>query len=202
MASPPPRHVTDRAFQSLGDLIKLLPSGTVFLFQFLAPLLSNDGRCPSAANKWLLATLLTACGLSCCFSSFTDSYVADDGRVYYGIATRRGLWSFSDPAAASRDLSAYRLKVGDFAHAFLTLVVFAAVALLDSDTVRCFYPAAEAEAGILLSVLPPVVGGLATSMFVMFPNERHGIGYPPPTPAPESGLAKSDSRRAPLSEHN
>jgi len=35
----------DRVFKGVGDLIKLLPSGTVFLFQFFSPLLTNNGQC-------------------------------------------------------------------------------------------------------------------------------------------------------------
>ncbi|XP_020598957.1 uncharacterized protein LOC110038453 [Phalaenopsis equestris] len=169
---------SDRAFKGLGDLIKLLPSGTVFLFQFLNPLLTNNGHC-STVNKYLSGALLAICGFSCCFSTFTDSYVTADGRVYYGIATRTGLWTFSDPNASQRDLSKYKLRIGDFVHAFLSIVVFGAIALLDLDTVRCFYPAAEGEEKILMRVLPTVVGGVASTIFVAFPNERHGIGYPP-----------------------
>ncbi|PKU73892.1 protein DMP2 [Dendrobium catenatum] len=171
---------SDRAFKSLGDLIKLLPSGTVFLFQFLNPLVTNNGHC-STVNKYLSGALLAICGFFCCFSTFTDSYVGSDGRVYYGIATRTGLWTFSDPDAAGRDLSKYKLRAGDFVHAVLSVVVFAVVALLDADTVRCFYPAAEAEEAVLVKVLPTVVGGMVSTVFVAFPNQRHGIGYPPAT---------------------
>ncbi|VAI91414.1 unnamed protein product [Triticum turgidum subsp. durum] len=160
MAAPAPRSVgvAERALRGVADLIKLLPSGTVFMFQFLA-----------------------LCGAFCAFSSFTDSYVGSDGRVYYGVVTRRGMRTFSaDPdAGAARDLSGYRLRAGDFVHAALSLIVFATLALLDRDTVSCLYPALEAGERTMMAVLPPVVGGVASYAFMMFPNNRHGIGYQP-----------------------
>ncbi|KAJ6803711.1 uncharacterized protein M6B38_189550 [Iris pallida] len=168
--------IGDRAFKGLADLIKLLPSGTVFIFQFLNPLLTNKGQCHTV-NKYLSGVLLALCGFSCCFSSFTDSYVGSDGRLYYGLVTKEGLWSFSDRDAGEEDLSKYRLRLGDFAHAALSLVVFAVISLLDSNTVDCFYPSFEANEKVLLMVLPTVVGGLASSVFMVFPNDRHGIGY-------------------------
>lgn len=76
------------------------------------------------------------------------------------------------------DLSAYKLRVGDFVHAFFSMIVFAVVSLLDSNTVRCFYPAFESTEKVLLMVLPPVIGTVAGTVFVVFPNKRHGIGYP------------------------
>ncbi|XP_072968110.1 protein DMP2 isoform X2 [Typha angustifolia] len=76
----------DKAFKGVGNLIKVLPSGTVFIFQFLNPLLTSNGKCHTF-NKFLTGALLILCGLSCFFSSFTDSYKGSDGKIYYGIAT-------------------------------------------------------------------------------------------------------------------
>lgn len=98
-----------------------------------------------------------------------------------------GLWSFLDPEASKKDLSRYKLRFGDFAHALLALVVFAAIAMLDSNIVDCLYPSFKKNEQTLLSVLPTVVGGLASAVFVVFPNNRHGIGYPP-TPAQEASV--------------
>lgn len=171
--------MADRALRGMADLIKLLPSGTVFLFQFLTPLVTNNGHC-TTFNKVLSGALVALCGGFCAFSSFTDSYVGSDGRVYYGVVTRRGLRTFSpDPDASSRDLSAYRLRAGDFVHAALSLLVFATIALLDADTVACLYPALEVSERTMMAVLPPVVGGAAGYVFMVFPNNRHGIGYQP-----------------------
>ncbi|KAH7676838.1 Protein DMP protein [Dioscorea alata] len=176
------RSIGDLTFKGFGDLIKLLPTGTVFLFQFLNPLLTNAGHC-NTFNKYLSGLLLFVCSFSCCFSSFTDSYTGSDGKVYYGIVTKKGMWSFSDPNARSIDLSKYKLRFGDFVHSSLALVVFAVIALLDNNTVSCFYPSLETQEKTLMTILPTIVGGLSSFVFMLFPNNRHGIGYPATQPA-------------------
>ncbi|KAF5203799.1 hypothetical protein FRX31_006609 [Thalictrum thalictroides] len=164
----------DKTFSGVANLIKLLPTGTVFLFQFLNPVLTNNGNCHTV-NKYLTGALLSVCGFSCCFSSFTDSYIDEDGVTHYGIATKNGIW----PSSGTTNSSAYKLRVGDFVHAVFSLLVFAVVVLLDPNTVECYYPSFESNQKMLLMVLPPVVGALSSSVFVMFPNNRHGLGYPP-----------------------
>uniref|UniRef100_A0A5B7BBK5 DUF679 domain membrane protein 2 n=1 Tax=Davidia involucrata TaxID=16924 RepID=A0A5B7BBK5_DAVIN len=171
----------EKTLTSAGNLIKLLPTGTVFLFQFLSPVLTNNGHCGHAINKYLSAILIGVCGFSCCFSTFTDSYTDSDGNTHYGIATRKGLWwpsSTSSTDSALVDLSSYKLRFGDFVHALFSLVVFAVVVLLDTNTVNCFYPSFESSQRVLLMALPPAIGAVSSSVFVMFPNNRHGIGYP------------------------
>ncbi|XP_009369066.2 protein DMP2-like [Pyrus x bretschneideri] len=165
----------DRTFTGAGNLIKLLPTGTVFLFQFLNPVLTNNGSC-TALNKYLSAILIVLCGFSCCFASFTDSYTGSDGKTHYGVATCKGLWPSTN--SNSVDLSAYKLRIGDFVHAFFSLIVFAVLSLLDTNTVRCYYPGFESTEKTLLLVLPPIIGTIAGTVFVVFPNNRHGIGYP------------------------
>ncbi|CAA0824994.1 DUF679 domain membrane protein 2 [Striga hermonthica] len=165
---------TQSTLTGIGNLIRLLPTGTVFLFQFLNPLLTNNGHC-HVINKYLSAILITICAFSCCFASFTDSYTDDQGNPHYGIATKNGLWP---KTSSGPDLSAYKLRFGDFVHAFFSLVVFGVVALLDPNSVECFYPSFESTQKVLLMVLPPVLGTVSSSIFVMFPNNRHGIGYP------------------------
>ncbi|KAM1387791.1 hypothetical protein ACFX2I_015994 [Malus domestica] len=169
------KSVKDKTLTGAGNLIKLLPTGTVFLFQFLNPVLTNNGKC-TAVNKYLSAILIGVCGFSCCFSSFTDSYEGSDGQTHYGVATCKGLWPST--SSNSVDLSAYKLRFGDFVHAFFSLIVFAVVSLLDANTVRCYYPGFESTEKVLLQVLHPVIGAIAGTVFVMFPNKRHGIGYP------------------------
>ncbi|XP_022138123.1 uncharacterized protein LOC111009371 [Momordica charantia] len=157
-----------------GNLIRLLPTGTVFLFQFLSPVLTNSGHC-EPINKSLSAALIALCGLSCFLSSFTDSYTGDDGAVHCGFATPTGMWPAPDSKAV--DLSPYKLRAGDFVHATFSALVFGALVVLDSDTVRCFFPSFAAADKMLVQVLPPVVGAVSSAVFVMFPNTRHGIGY-------------------------
>ncbi|XP_010548895.1 PREDICTED: uncharacterized protein LOC104820226 [Tarenaya hassleriana] len=167
------KSIRDKTFSGVGDLIKLLPTGTVFVFQFLNPVLTNNGHC-SLVNKYLTGALIVVCAFSCCFSCFTDSYRTADGTLHYGIATVKGLW----PNSSSADLSGYRLRVGDFVHAFFSLVVFSVISLLDSNTVNCFYPAFASAGKLFLMILPPVIGAISGVVFTVFPSKRHGIGYP------------------------
>ncbi|XP_058076424.1 protein DMP2-like [Magnolia sinica] len=170
--------IRDKTLNGVGNLIKVLPTGTVFLFQFLSPVLSNYGHC-STINKYLTGALLTVCGFSCCFASFTDSYKASNGKIYYGIATKNGMWTFSDSNSGSVRLSSYKLRFSDFVHAAFSLIVFAVVALMDPNTVSCYYPSFESTQKAVLMALPLVVGVISSSVFTVFPNKRHGIGYPP-----------------------
>lgn len=75
----------------------------------------------------------------------------------------------------------YKLQFGDFVHAFLSLAVFGVVAVLDTNTVTCFDPAMLMQQKMMLQVLPPVIGTVSSSVFMVFPCNRHGIGYPPST---------------------
>jgi hypothetical protein len=159
----------------IGSLIKLLPTGTVFLYQFLNPVVTNSGQCKTS-NKTLTSILLVICGFNCFFSTFTDSYTGTDKKRHYGIVTTKGLWP--SPEANTVDLSKYRLKGSDFVHAALSLLIFALLGLLDTNTVQCFYPSFESTQKQLLQILPPVIGVFVGWVFVIFPQQRHGIGYP------------------------
>ncbi|KAF8027842.1 hypothetical protein BT93_E0693 [Corymbia citriodora subsp. variegata] len=169
--------IRDATFASLGNLIKLLPTGTVFMFQFLNPLLTNNGHCHTF-NKYLSGLLIGACGFSCAFSCFTDSFTGSDSLTHYGIATAKGLWPVSAEYSGRVDLSKYKLRAGDFVHALLSTMVFAVVSLLDPNTVDCFYSSFESKQKVLLMALPPVIGAASSAVFMAFPNKRHGIGYP------------------------
>ncbi|XAR54607.1 hypothetical protein NMG60_11029824 [Bertholletia excelsa] len=168
--------LTDTTFRGLANLIKLLPTGTVFIYQFLNPVLTNNGQC-QAVNKYLSSILFVLCGFSCFLSSFTDSYQGSDGRTHYGFATPSGFYPAI--AAESVDLKSYRLQLADFVHASLSLVVFTVLALLDGNTVRCFYPSFESSQKALIMAVPPVLGTVAGVVFMIFPTTRHGIGYRP-----------------------
>ncbi|XP_031252067.1 protein DMP2-like [Pistacia vera] len=180
--------ISDKTFTGLGNLIKLLPTGTVFVFQFLNPVLTNNGNC-STVNKYLTSFLIGLCGLSCALSCFTDSYKGSDGKTHYGFVTTTGLWPSTN--AGSVDLSKYKLRFGDFVHAFFSIIVFGVVSLLDSNTVECFYPSFESSEKILLMVLPPVIGVISGGVFMAFPNTRHGIGYPSSSSSDSSSEDKS-----------
>ncbi|KAL8196182.1 hypothetical protein R6Q57_025182 [Mikania cordata] len=166
----------NKTLSGVGNLIKLLPTGTVFMFQFLNPVLTNNGHC-TTLNKYLSSVLITLCGLSCIFSSFTDSYQDESGTTRYVIVTPHGLCPAPESASCV-DVSKYKLRFGDFVHAAFGAVVFAVVALLDDNTVECLYPAFETNEKMLMMAVPPVIGAVSGSVFMLFPNTRHGIGYP------------------------
>ncbi|KAL8161931.1 hypothetical protein V2J09_013420 [Rumex salicifolius] len=171
-----PSTTTEKTLAGIGNLIKLLPTGTVFAFQFLSPLVTNNGHC-HPVNKALTGILLAVCGFSCAFSCFTDSYTGPDGARHYAVATRKGLWP-SPEETAGFDSSRYRLRPGDFVHAFFAIIVFCVLVVLDKNSVECFVPGLEASNGMMLMVLPPAVGTVASTVFAAFPTTRHGIGYP------------------------
>ncbi|PIA39363.1 hypothetical protein AQUCO_02600073v1 [Aquilegia coerulea] len=172
------QQVSQTTVQGLGNLVKLLPSGTFFLFIALNPAFTNNGECRTG-NKYLTAIFLSLCVFASCFSWFTDSYIDKNGKVQYGIVTRKGLYPLTDSDSSAVNLSAYKRSLGDFVHAFLSVIVFILLALLDRNTVECFYPSFESSQKQLIMALPPVVGAIASSAFVLFPNKRNGIGFPP-----------------------
>ncbi|XP_038881959.1 protein DMP2-like [Benincasa hispida] len=167
--------LNQKTLTGAGDLIKILPTGTVFLFQFLSPVLTNSGRC-EPVNKVLVLILVILCGLSCYLSSFTDSYVGSDGTIQWTIVTPSGMWPMP-PTSVSLDLSAYKLRLGDFVHATFSAAVFAILVVMDSNMMQCFFPSLGEQHKVLVQVLPPVVGAVSSVLFVTFPNTRHGIGY-------------------------
>jgi len=176
---PPQRSALSRALTSTANLANLLPTGTLLAFNLLAPTFTNHGAC-DATTALLTRGLLAVLALSCALASFTDSLRGPDGRVYYGVATLRGLWLVDYPPGAPPpgDTSRYRLAFVDFLHAALSVAVFGVVAARDKNVVRCFYPAPPKETEEVLDILPLGVGVLCSLLFVAFPTRRHGIGYP------------------------
>ncbi|GMI70358.1 DUF679 domain membrane protein 2, Arabidopsis thaliana DUF679 domain membrane protein 2 [Hibiscus trionum] len=160
----------------MGNLVKFLPTGTVFVFNFLNPIFTDYGNCKNQLNKPLAAVLIALCGFSCTFSCFTDSYKDGDGKTRYGIVTFKGLWPCRP--SESVKLSSYKLRFSDLVHAFFSSIVFAVLVLLEPNTVKCFYPSLSksSRALICLTVLPPITL-LVSLAFICFPNKRHGIGY-------------------------
>lgn len=160
-------------------LANLLPTGTLLLFQVLCPLVTNNGHCDHA-RRYMTAILLACCGLSGFLASFTDSFRGSNGKIYYGFATLKGLYTFEyvSPGSGPPDPAEYKLRAVDFVHAFLSLLVFSAIALYDKNVVGCFYPAPEVETEEILGVLPVAIGLVSTMLFVAFPTTRHGVGFP------------------------
>ncbi|XP_007025538.2 PREDICTED: uncharacterized protein LOC18596785 [Theobroma cacao] len=167
-----------QTFQSTAHLANLLPTGTVLAFQLLSPIFTNQGNCDSVSRS-MTAGLILLCGLSCFLMSFTDSFRDKNGTVCYGFATFYGLWVIDGSITLPPELAAkYRLHFIDFMHAFMSILVFAAVALFDQNVVSCFYPTPSDQAQEILTALPVGIGVLCSMLFVVFPTTRHGIGFP------------------------
>ncbi|KAJ0244618.1 Protein DMP5 [Hirschfeldia incana] len=177
------RSVSQRAMSntltSAANLSNLLPTGTLLAFQLLTPVFTSNGVCDHA-TRLLTAVLLFLLAASCFISSFTDSVKADDGTVYYGFVTFNGMWvvDYPDPAGLGLpDLSKYRMRVVDWIHATLSVLVFGAVALRDKYVTDCFYPSPEEETKHVLDIVPVGIGVICSLLFTVFPTRRHGIGY-------------------------
>ncbi|KAL3519820.1 hypothetical protein ACH5RR_017969 [Cinchona calisaya] len=167
-----------QTFESTAHLANLLPTGSVLAFQLLSPIFTNQGNCDAVCRS-LTAVLIALCGLSCFLLSFTDSFKDQKGNLCYGFATLHGLWIIDGSATIPPDLAAtYRLKFIDFVHAFMSILVFAAVALFDQNVVNCFYPMPSDETKELLTAVPVGIGVICSLLFVAFPTKRHGIGFP------------------------
>ncbi|KAK4438357.1 protein DMP3 [Sesamum alatum] len=176
---PPPRpsqSMLSQALESSAHLANLLPTGTLLAFQLLTPVFTNNGTCDMVTRHMTLG-LLFLLALSCFLASFTDSIRASDGQVYYGFATSGGMWLF-DASGPPPELSKYRLRLVDFVHAVLSVLVFVAVTLRDKNVVSCLYPSPGHEAQEVLDIVPMGIGLISSLLFVIFPTKRHGIGYP------------------------
>mgnify|MGYP004713511795 FL=1 len=126
----------------------------------------------------MTAILLSLCALSCFILSFTDSFKDEKGKVFFGFATFKGFYPI-DRTVTISPAEAAKKKIGpfDFLQAFLSMLVFATIALLDKNIVDCFYATPSVEIKEVLSVLPVANGVVCSMLFVAFPTQRHGIGF-------------------------
>ncbi|CAL5183488.1 unnamed protein product [Lathyrus oleraceus] len=165
-------------FQSTAHLANLLPTGTVLAFQLLSPIFTNIGNCDSV-SKSMTSVLVTLCGASCFLLNFTDSFRDSKGNICYGFATFKGLWIIDGSTKLPPQVSEkYRIRFIDFMHAMMSILVFAAIALFDQNVVNCFFPEPSNEIQEILTALPVAIGVFCSMLFVAFPTERHGIGFP------------------------
>ncbi|GMP74752.1 hypothetical protein CsSME_00032074 [Camellia sinensis var. sinensis] len=146
-------------------LANLLPTGSVLTFQILSPVFTHEGKCCSFISQSMTLCFLGICGLSCFLVCFTDSFKDERGKVQYGLATWRGLWVIDGSVTIPAEEAA-------------KCIVFSAVALFDQNVVKCFYSNPSDEAKELLETLPIGVGVICSRLFVAFPTNRHGIGFP------------------------
>ncbi|GKB11595.1 DMP10-like protein [Tanacetum coccineum] len=185
-------HPVHKTLASAANLANLLPTSTVLAFRALTPSFTNRGTTCLPANRYLTSSLVSISALICFLSSFTDSFMdPTDGKLYYGIATFKGLYLFNYGTNHSCDdqleagesgedddgLNKYKINGIDIVHAFVSLIVFLVFAMSDTDVQSCMFPESGANLNVLLMNLPLGVGILASFVFTIFPTTRRGLGY-------------------------
>nr|XP_043639675.1 protein DMP10-like [Erigeron canadensis] len=187
-------HPVHKTFAAANNLANLLPTSTVLAFRALTPSFTNRGTTCLPANRYLILSLTGVSAFLCFLSSFTDSFIdPSDGKLYYGIATFKGLYLFNygthhhrcnyDQEATvvtdenEEGLERFRINGIDIVHALVSLVVFLVFAISDTDVQNCMFPESGANLNVLLMNLPLGVGILASFLFTIFPTTRRGLGY-------------------------
>ncbi|KAL1205397.1 Protein DMP8 [Cardamine amara subsp. amara] len=169
-------------------LVNFLPTGTLLMFEMVLPSIYRDGDC-NGINTLMIHLLLLLCAMSCFFFHFTDSFKASDGKIYYGFVTPRGLAVFMRPpppefgggdviAEAEIPVSdeRYKLRVNDFVHAVMSVLVFMAIAFSDRRVTGCLFPGKEKEMDQVMESFPLMVGIVCSALFLVFPTTRYGVG--------------------------
>lgn len=194
-------HYAHKALPGSANLSNLLPTGTVFAFQAIIPSFSNNGKCETI-HKYMTLGVIIVCSLACFISSFTDSFVGKDGKLYYGIATINGLWVFNDDddddldleknqEEAEKILKKYRLTAIDFIHACCSLTLFLVLACSSFNVQGCFFPEPGPNGNALMTNLPLAAGIFASGLFMLFPTKRRGFGY---ADKPDHGNRKEEKQ--------
>ncbi|KAM7485166.1 hypothetical protein LguiA_001175 [Lonicera macranthoides] len=115
-------------------VVKLLPTGIAFMFQYLNPIFTS--KIKAIATQLTSTppprTLISLGTLWCFLSSFIDS----QGNTHYAIETLNGLWSSADTA---EDLPFKKLTFKDFWPVYL-------------NTVKCFSESFTSAEKFLLKV--------------------------------------------------
>ncbi|KFK25288.1 hypothetical protein AALP_AA8G092900 [Arabis alpina] len=166
-------------------LVNFLPTGTLLMFEMVLPSIYRDGDC-NGINTLMIHLLLLLCAMSCFFFHFTDSFKASDGKIYYGFVTPRGLAVFMKPPTGEGDVIAeaeipvtderYKLRVNDFVHAVMSVLVFMAIAFSDRRVTGCLFPGKEKEIDQVMESFPIMVGIVCSALFLVFPTTRYGVG--------------------------
>ncbi|KAJ6718281.1 PROTEIN DMP8-RELATED [Salix purpurea] len=157
-------------------LVNFLPTGTLLTFEMLLPSISKNGACTPIAALMIHA-LLGLCSLSCFFFHFTDSFKGPDDKIYYGFVTTKGLAVFKPGLTVDvpKD-ERYRVGFTDLVHAMMSVMVFMAIALSDHRVTECLFPGHVKEMDEVMESFPLMVGVICSSLFLVFPTSRHGIG--------------------------
>ncbi|MED6135601.1 hypothetical protein PIB30_048057 [Stylosanthes scabra] len=99
------------------------------------------------------------------------------GTIYYGFVTPRGLSVFKPgiPVQVPKE-EKYKVSFTDFVHAFMSVLVFVAIAFSDHRVTNCLFPGHEKDMDQVMESFPLMVGVVCSGLFLVFPNSRRGIG--------------------------
>ncbi|CAN7016498.1 unnamed protein product [Brassica oleracea var. botrytis] len=70
----------------------------------------------------------------------------------------------------------YTLRVNDFVHAMMSVLVFMAIAFSDRRVTGCLFPGKEKEMDQVMESFPLMVGIVCSALFLVFPTTRYGVG--------------------------
>lgn len=70
----------------------------------------------------------------------------------------------------------YKVGLTDFVHAFMSVLVFVAIAFSDHRVTDCLFPKHAKEMDEVMKSFPLMVGIICSGLFLVFPNTRYGIG--------------------------
>ncbi|KAI3729201.1 hypothetical protein L6452_17854 [Arctium lappa] len=158
-------------------LVNFLPTGTLLTFEMVLPSIYGKGEC-TAVTTLMINMLLGICTLSCFFFHFTDSFRGANGKTYYGFVSPWGLKVFKSapPGVEVPKDERYNLGFTDFIHAMMSSMVFVAIAFSDHRVTNCLFPRHTKEMDEVMQSFPLMVGIVCSSLFLVFPNTRYGIG--------------------------
>ncbi|XP_074294118.1 protein DMP7-like [Silene latifolia] len=168
-----------KTFKGTTRLSSRLPTGSVLIFEMFSPIVTNQGQCQTFQAQLTTLCLIIFTSITCFLMCFTDSVRDERGKVRYGIATFKGLWIVDGSMTLSPNEAAkYRIRVVDFLHGIMGVLVFMAVALLDQNVVKCLFPMPSKETKERLVMFPIGVGIVCSLLFVCFPTKRNGVTSP------------------------
>ncbi|KAI9111371.1 hypothetical protein K1719_017061 [Acacia pycnantha] len=158
-------------------LVNFLPTGTLLTFEMLLPSVSRNGDCSAPVTTIMILLLLGLCCLSCFFFHFTDSFKGPDGKVYYGLVTPRGLVVFRHGLEVEVPKEErFKLGLTDLVQAVMSVMVFLAIAMSDHRVLDCVFPGHVRDMEVVMESFPLMVGVVCSSLFLVFPTSRHGVG--------------------------
>ena len=171
------------------------PTSCISVFWVLANLATNSSGYCAPGEKNLLIAILIITSLVCLGSSFTDTYVATDGQVFWVlILPCYGPVCFSLPTNLDKDrvYDFYFLRNRDYVHGFLTVAAFLNIILFLNPVASCLFPpklvvingvsynplpGTTYLASSIVRTVPILVAGILATLMVCLGQPRQIVGF-------------------------